>query len=62
MALCAATLVPESGMDRGELIAVLASETLPLKAPVVVGAKLTLKPAVCPGAKVTGVAKPLTLK
>jgi hypothetical protein len=49
-------------MDRGELIAVLASETLPLKAPVVVGAKLTLKPAVCPGAKVTGVAKPLTLK
>jgi hypothetical protein len=62
LALCAVTLVPESGMDKGELVAVLVSETLPLNVPVAVGANVTLKLAVCPGAIVTGIAKPLTVK
>ena len=57
-----ATPDPESGMDNGEFVAVLATEMLPVKVPVAVGAKTALKLAVCPGARVTGVARPVTLK
>jgi hypothetical protein len=57
-----ATPVPENGMDNVELVAVLVTATLPLKAPVAMGANVTLKLAVCPGAKVSGIARPLTLK
>jgi hypothetical protein len=53
---------PESGMDNGEFVAVLATEMLPVNVPVPVGANTALKLAVCPGARVTGVARPLTLK
>lgn len=53
---------PESGMDNGEFVAVLATEMVPVKAPVAVGANTALKPAVWPGARVTGVARPLTVK
>ena len=49
-------------MDNGELAAVLFTDTLPLKVPVVVGAKLTLKPADWPTARVTGRANPVTPK
>ena len=49
-------------MDNGELLAVLATDTLPLKTPVVVGAKATLKLAVCPDARLTGMVSPLRLK
>jgi len=49
-------------MDNGELAAVLVTATLPLKVPAVVGAKVTLKPEDWPTAKVTGRARPLTLK
>jgi len=49
-------------MDNGELVAVLVTETLPLKFPATVGANVTLKADDCPTAKVTGRAKPPTLK
>ena len=39
-----------------------ASATLPLKLPADCGLKITLKDALCPGAKVTGVAIPEMLK
>jgi hypothetical protein len=44
------------------LAAVLVTATLPLKVPVVVGANVTVKPDDWPAAKVTGRARPLTLK
>jgi hypothetical protein len=46
----------------GELAAVLVTATLPLKVPVTVGANVTVKPEDWPAAKVTGRARPLTLK
>jgi hypothetical protein len=46
----------------GELAAVLVTATLPLKVPVMVGANVTVKPEDWPAAKVTGRARPLTLK
>jgi hypothetical protein len=49
-------------MDKGELVAVLVTETLPLRLPVMVGANVTLKLAVWPGANVTGGTGPLILK
>lgn len=54
--------MPESGIDRGELAAVLVTETPPLKVPVAVGANVTLNADDWPAAKVTGTARPLTLK
>jgi hypothetical protein len=45
-----------SGFDPFEVIA-----TLPLKLPEDCGAKVTLKEALCPGVKVTGVVIPETL-
>jgi hypothetical protein len=53
---------PESGIDNGEFVAVLATDMVPLKLPDAVGANAALKLAVCPGARVTGVARLLTLK
>ena len=49
-------------MDNGEFAAVLATEMLPVKLPVAVGANVTPKVAVWPDAKVTGIVSPLTLK
>jgi hypothetical protein len=49
-------------MDKGELVAVLVTETLPLRLPVVVGVNAPLKLTVCPAAKVTGRARPVILK
>jgi hypothetical protein len=45
------------GLEAVELIA-----TLPLKLPEDCGAKVTLKDALCPGVKVTGVVSPEMLK
>jgi len=49
-------------MDNGDLLAVLATDTLPVKLPVLVGAKATPKVAVCPDARLTGMVSPLRLK
>jgi hypothetical protein len=49
-------------MDSGEFVAVLVTETVPVKLPTVIGAKVTLKLAVWPAARFTGVVRPLTLK
>ena len=53
---------PESEMDSVALVAVLTTETLPLKLPAAVGANVTVKLVVCPGAKVTGTTRPAALK
>ena len=55
----AATPVPESPMLVVPLV--VAKAILPLALPAVVGAKLTLKFALCPTAKVTGAVMPLML-
>jgi len=52
---------PESEMARGELVALLATVTLPEKLPEVVGAKVMLKDVDCPAARVRGSAKPVAL-
>ena len=46
----------------GELVALLATDTLPLSVPPATGAKPTLKVALCPAAKVIGVVRPLAVK
>jgi hypothetical protein len=56
---CGCTPAPVSGMVRGELDALLTTDTLPVMLPVAVGANVALKEAVCPGAKVRGVVIPL---
>ena len=54
--------VPDKLMVLGELVALLVTEMLPLKAPVVVGLKTTLKAAFAPEVKVRGKESPLVLK
>jgi len=48
-------------MVAGELVALLVTETLPLKAPPLAGANATLIVALVPAARVRGVVTPLTL-
>jgi hypothetical protein len=56
-----ATPVPDSGMVSVGLVAVEVTVRLPLIAPPAVGAKLTVKVALCPPLSVNGVVIPLTL-
>jgi hypothetical protein len=55
------TPVPDSGTLRLAFEALLVMERLPPADPPVVGANLTLKATLCPGAKTTGKFGPLTL-
>jgi len=54
--------VPESATTKGEFVALLTTVTLPARLPVEAGAKLTLKEAVCPAARLKGSAIPLVVK
>ena len=56
------TPVPESETTAGELVAVLATETLPEALPATVGAKVTVKLVVWPAVRVRGSESPLMLK
>jgi hypothetical protein len=58
----AAVPVPLSGTAVGELVALLAILTLPVRLPAVVGSNRTLNVVVPPAGIVAGVASPLTLK
>ena len=53
------TPVPESDRVAGELVALLTTERLPVRLPVVVGAKATLTVVVWPAARVRGSESPL---
>ena len=53
---------PESEIERGEFVAVLMTDTLPVALPVAVGANRMLKLAACPGDNKTGGTRPLALK
>ena len=48
-------------MVAGELVALLVTEMVPEKLPVVVGAKARLKEVDCPAARVSGSPRPVTL-
>jgi hypothetical protein len=56
------TPVPESGMLREELEAVLAIAMLPVTAPAEVGEKAVVRLVLCPAASVSGTEIPLKLK
>jgi hypothetical protein len=56
------TPVPERETVAGELVALLATEMLPVTLPEAVGSKLAFKEADCPGARVVPEATPLALK
>jgi hypothetical protein len=49
-------------MESGELVALLATETLPVTLPAAAGANVAVKAAVCPGAKMSPEETPLALK
>jgi len=55
------TPVADSGSLMGEFRALLTIEMLPTTLPVAWGAKVTLKEVLCPGVRVNGKARPLTL-
>jgi hypothetical protein len=55
------TPLPLREIVAGELLALLATETLPLALPEAVGAKVTLSVAVCPGVSVVFALTPLAL-
>jgi hypothetical protein len=57
-----ATPVPESEMESGELVALLATETLPVTLPAAAGANVAVKAAVCPGPRMSPEETPLALK
>ena len=56
------TPVPESEMESGEFVALLATETLPVTLPAPDGAKVAVKVAVCPGARINPEETPDALK
>jgi hypothetical protein len=49
----AATPVPDSVMESGEFVALLATETLPVTAPAPAGVNVVTNVAVCPGVRIT---------
>lgn len=59
---CMVVPVPDSGTARGEFVAVLANKMLPVTLVVPVGAKLAVKLALCPAARVKGNVRPVRLK
>jgi hypothetical protein len=52
---------PEREILVGEFVALLATETVPVRLPLTVGANLTLKETLCPGARLRGRERPLML-
>jgi hypothetical protein len=54
--------VPESKMESGEFVALLATETLPVALPAEAGAKVAVKVAVCPGVRISPDGTPVALK
>src|ERR1700681_3444537 len=54
--------VPESKMESGEFVALLATETLPVALPAAAGAKVAVKVAVCPGVRISPEETPVALK
>jgi hypothetical protein len=54
--------VPESEIESGELVALLATETLPVALPAAAGVKLAVKVAVCPAARMSPEETPVALK
>lgn len=57
---CLFTPVAESETRPGELLALLATERLPVMLPLVAGSKITLKVVFCPAARIRGKVGPLT--
>ena len=53
---------PLSEIESGEFVAVLTTDALPVAFPAMVGAKVTLKFAACPGESVTRGAEPFRVK
>ena len=56
------TPLPVRAICVGEFVALLATDTLPLAVPVVLGAKFTLKVVLCPAVRLTGSVRPLAVK
>jgi hypothetical protein len=50
---------PESEITEGELVALLTTVTVPVRAPVVAGEKVTLRVAFCPGLRIKPAETPL---
>jgi hypothetical protein len=59
--LTAATPVPDNVMASGELVALLATETLPDALPAADGENVAVKVAVCPGVRISPEETPETL-
>lgn len=59
---CAWMPAPLKAMVVGELLALFATETLPVTLPAADGEKVTLRGALCPAARVNGVVIPLAAK
>jgi hypothetical protein len=60
--LTAATPVPDSVIESGELVALLATETLPVAIPAIDGVNVAVKVAVCPGFRISPEDTPEALK
>jgi hypothetical protein len=60
--LTAATPVPDSVIESGELVALLATETLPVALPEVDGVNVAVKVAICPGLRINPEDTPEALK
>jgi hypothetical protein len=60
--LTAATPVPDSVMESGELVALLATDTLPVALPAAAGVNVAVKVAVCPGVRISPDETPEALK
>jgi len=59
--LSAATPVPDSAMESGELVALLATDMLPVALPAADGENVAVKVAVCPGVRISPEETPETL-
>ena len=59
--LAAAIPVPDSVMASGELVALLATDTLPAALPAADGENVAVKVAVCPGVRMSPAEAPETL-
>jgi hypothetical protein len=57
-----ATPVPESAIESGEFVALLATETLPVALPAEAGLNVAVKVAVCPGVRISPEETPDALK
>lgn len=60
--LTAATPVPDSAMESGEFVALLATDTLPVALPAAEGVNVAVNVAVCPGFRISPDETPEVLK